>query len=302
MKNEPTPVPPPFEKGGGQRGEFLTMHYLELNFSPILSEDDRSILIAELMEVGFDSFTEEENALLAYISPELYHPDILKDIDFLKNNPEINYSSKPLEDINWNKEWESNYEPVTIAGKCHVRAPHHQPAQGIEIEIVIEPDMAFGTAHHQTTQLMAEWLMELDVKGKSVLDMGCGTGVLAILANKLGAEDVTGIDIDEWAWRNAATNFSINGLDAENAFLGDASLIRENSYDLILANINRNILLKDLQVYCKGLKNNGLLLMSGFYVADIDIIRKTAENLFMEFKGKRDKDDWAIVFLQKLNG
>jgi ribosomal protein L11 methyltransferase len=277
------------------------MLYLELKFSPVPTEDDRAILIAELMDAGFDSFNEEEDAVLAYISTEIYHPDILKDIDFLHLHPEISSTNKQLEDINWNKEWESNYPPVTIAGRCYVRAPFHPSIQNIDFEIVIEPKMAFGTAHHQTTQLMAEWLMELDVKGKTVLDMGCGTGVLAILANKLGAESVIGIDNDEWAWRNAQENFRINGLQEEKVFLGNASLIRENSYDLILANINRNVLLQDMQTYHNGLRNNGLLLMSGFYVSDMEMIRKTAENLFMDFAGTRNKDDWAVVFLQKQN-
>ena len=275
------------------------MSFLECQFSPINSEDDKSFLIAELLEKGFDSFNEEENAILAYISADAFNENLLKDSEFLKNHPGIKFTVKPLEDINWNKEWESNYQPVTIAGKCLVRAPFHPSIPGMAYEIIIEPKMAFGTAHHETTRLMAEWLMELDVAGKEVLDMGCGTGILAILANKMGAGSVIGIDNDEWAWRNAKENFVINGIPEENVFLGDASLVREDSFDLILANINRNVLLQDLNAYFRSLRNKGNLLISGFYIKDIDVLKEEAAKCGFHFAGSGNLNDWAVLLFYK---
>jgi ribosomal protein L11 methyltransferase len=275
------------------------MPYLEIKFSLIVNEDEKSLLIAELMEIGFESFAEEEAAVLAYIDSNSYSESLLNQVIFLRDHPDIKYEVKPLEDINWNKEWESNYQPVTIGGKCHVRAPFHPSSKDIRYEIVIEPKMAFGTAHHETTQLMAEWLMDLEVNGKDVLDMGCGTGVLAILANKMGAGSVTGIDNDEWAWRNAQENFRINGLLEENVSLGDATMIRGNTFNLILANINRNVLLQDMKAYYHGLQAEGKLLLSGFYQNDIPAIREMAEKLGMKFSGSRNLNDWAVVLLQK---
>lgn len=275
------------------------MSYLELSFVPVSSDDDKSFLTAELFQVGFDSFNEEENRVLAYISAESFTEDILKEITFLKNHPEVKTEIKSLENINWNKEWESNYQPVTIAGKCHVRAPFHPLATDVEYEIVIEPKMAFGTAHHETTQLMAGWLMDLEVKEKDVLDMGCGTGILAILANKMGARYVIGIDNDEWAWRNGMENFQINGLPAEHVFAGDASLIRKDRFDVLLANINRNILLQDMKAYADGLRKNGDLLLSGFYKSDIDAISARASEFGLHLSGFRSLNDWAVVLFKK---
>ena len=275
------------------------MSYLELSFSPISPDDDKAILTAELLNAGFDSFNEEENRLLAYIDAEAFTDDLPDKITFLNNHPEIKIEIKSLEDINWNKEWESNYQPVTIAGKCHVRAPFHPPATGMEYEIVIEPKMAFGTAHHETTQLMAGWLMDLDVKEKDVLDMGCGTGILAILANKMGARYVIGIDNDEWAWRNGLENFQLNGLPAGHVFADDAALIGTDRFDVLLANINRNILLQDMQAYADGLRKNGTLLLSGFYKSDIEAIRARASEFDLHLSGFRSLNEWAVILFKK---
>ena len=275
------------------------MNYLEILFSPLASEEAKSLLIAELLEVGFESFLDEEHSLLGYISSEFYPKDLIKNITFLKNNPEVKFEVRPLKDKNWNREWESNYQPVTIAGKCHVRAPFHPSLPGMTYEIIIEPKMAFGTAHHETTQLMAGWLMELDVKGKEVLDMGCGTGILAILANKMGAGIVTGIDNDEWAWRNGMENFRINGVTAGNVCAGDASLIRPGSFDLILVNINRNVLLQDMKAYNRGLRKDGILLLSGFYQQDIETIVASAAENALQFKASRTLNNWAVALFYK---
>jgi ribosomal protein L11 methyltransferase len=271
------------------------MSYLEFIFTPLSSEEAKTFLMAELLQVGFESFIDEELSLLGYISSEHYTEDSITSINFLRDHPEV----KTLADINWNREWESNYQPVTIAGKCHVRAPFHPSMPGITYEIVIEPKMAFGTAHHETTQLMAAWLMELDVGGKDVLDMGCGTGILAILANKMGASFVTGIDNDEWAWRNGVENFRINNVAAGNVYAGDASMVKPDSFDLILANINRNVLLQDMKAYNTGLRKNGFLLLSGFYQQDIEtIVTSAIENAF-QFKASRNMNNWAVALLYK---
>jgi ribosomal protein L11 methyltransferase len=273
---------------------------LELTFSPLLNEEDQSILAAELLEVGFDSFVEGENDLLAYMDADSFTDDLIKKINFLKIHPEITIRINPLEDINWNKEWESNYQPVTIAGKCYVRAPFHPTVNDMDYEIIIEPKMSFGTAHHETTQLMAGWLMDLDIVGKQVLDMGCGTGILAILANKMGCLNVTGIDNDEWAYRNAMENFRNNGLPGYCVIYGDAALIRKNCYDVILANINRNILLQDMKSYAEGLRNGGVLLLSGFYENDIETIFARAVDFGLNLWGKRTLNDWAVLNFCKL--
>lgn len=275
------------------------MSYLEIKFSPVANEEIQSLLIADLFELGFDSFNQEENALLAYISDDIYHEDLLKEMLILENHSEINITIGILEDKNWNKEWESNYQPVTIAGKCYVRAPFHPPHSNFSYEIVIEPKMAFGTAHHETTSLMAEWLMKLDVRGKMVMDMGCGTGILAILANKMGASGVIGIDNDEWAWRNARENFRINGLDEELVYLGDASLIQAEAYDIILANINRNVLLQDIKEYSMGLRTGGQLLLSGFYQRDAEAIQPVAFSCNLKFIGMESLHDWTVLLLNK---
>lgn len=275
------------------------MGILEITFSPVRSDDEKSVLIAELLPFGFDSFNEEENTVLAYIDSAVFQENLLKEIGFLQNHPEINYRIEPLRDINWNKEWESNYKPVMIGGKCYVRAPFHPENPDAHYNILIEPGMAFGTAHHETTRLMALCLMQLDVRGKKVLDMGCGTGVLAILANKMGAKSVTGIDNDEWAWRNAIVNFGHNGISPENAIHGDAENIGKEAFDLILANINRNVLLNDMETYHQGLLPGGLLMLSGFYRTDkVSILEKAA---LIGFQPEFDdhENEWTVILLKK---
>jgi ribosomal protein L11 methyltransferase len=277
------------------------MPYLEISFSPLHNDNDKSILTAELLAAGFDSFNEEEDRILAYIETGLFTHRTLEEITFLRIHPGIKVDIKPLEDINWNREWESNYQPVTIAGKCHVRAPFHHVPPGMAYDIIIEPKMAFGTAHHETTQLMAAWLMELDVKGKSVLDLGCGTGILAILADKMGAEFVTGIDNDEWAWRNALDNFRINGVTAGEVRFGDSALVGTDRYDVILANINRNVLLQDMKACSAGIREGGVMLLSGFYERDIETIAGSAAGQGLDLVGPRTLNDWAALKFIKRN-
>ena len=275
------------------------MRFYEFRFEPIEGESLMDLLVGELLEFGFESFSEEENMLIAYLPESGYRNNLLKDLDFFKDHPGVKISEDLLEDKNWNEEWERNYQPVTIAGKCHVRAPFHEPKPGILFEIVIEPKMAFGTAHHETTQLMATWLMDLGVKGKEVLDMGCGTGILAILANKMGARYVIGIDNDEWAWQNALENFRLNGVESGEVIHGDSHQIESGRYDLILANINRNILLQDLEIYTRGLKKGGQILLSGFYESDRNAIEMESLEAGLNFTGIRTLNNWAVMLFKK---
>jgi len=275
------------------------MRFYEFRFEPIEGESLMDLLVGELLDYGFESFSEDESVLIAYLPESGYRNNLLQDLDFFKDHPGVKISEDLLEDKNWNEEWERNYQPVTIAGKCHVRAPFHEPEPGILFEIVIEPKMAFGTAHHETTQLMATWLMDLGVKGKEVLDMGCGTGILAILANKMGARYVIGIDNDEWAWQNALENFRLNGVESGEVIHGDSHQIESGRYDLILANINRNILLQDLEIYTRGLKKGGQILFSGFYESDRNAIEMESLEAGLNFTGIRTLNNWAVMLFKK---
>ncbi|MBW6459554.1 MAG: 50S ribosomal protein L11 methyltransferase [Bacteroidales bacterium] len=276
------------------------MRYLEVQFSNFPLGFEADLLVAELAEIGFDSFQEEEGLVSAFIPAELYKKNSMHDLSLLSNYPEVEVLVIPLEDKNWNEEWEKHYEPVIIGEKCCVRAPFHPSLPGMQYEIVIEPKMSFGTAHHATTQLMAGWLMDLDINGKEVLDMGCGTGILAILANKMGARHVMAVDNDEWTWQNAFENLRNNRVTEGIAQLGDSSVIGLEKYDLILANINRNVLIQDMEKYVMGLQPEGQLLLSGFYESDTDMIKASAKAKGMKYEGTRTLNDWAVVLFSKL--
>jgi ribosomal protein L11 methyltransferase len=275
------------------------MAFTEIAFFPIPGENDREILISELIGLGFDSFFEEPDGLKAYIEEEKLPDDLAARLVFVASHPGIQILSKPMEEKNWNEEWERNYDPVVIAGKCHVRAPFHPSRPEFPLEIVIEPKMSFGTAHHDTTRMMAEWLLEMDLKSKNVLDMGCGTGILAILAHKLGAAQVTGIDNDEWACRNATENFAMNGTSGGQVIPGDASSLHDRQFDVILANINRNILLADMPAYARSLAPGGWIAFSGFLPADNDAIRKSACDHGLQYRDGKISGNWASLLFFK---
>ncbi len=275
------------------------MRFFEYRFSPVRDETESALLTAFLLELGFDSFTEEEKELIAYRLSDLSSEEPVGYSRFNEHFPGIQYSYKSMENKNWNEEWEKNYEPVLIAGKCYVRAPFHPSRPDADYEITIEPKMAFGTAHHETTQLVAGWMTELNLTGLTVLDMGCGTGVLAILANKMGASNVMGIDNDEWAERNAVENFRLNRVTNGDVVLGDARDIATERYDLILANINRNILLNDMAHYAAGLKPGARIIFSGFYDDDSKAITGAAESSGLQFLGARSLNKWAAMLFMK---
>ncbi len=272
------------------------MNYIEIYCSNILSKQLCEILIARLVEIGFESFAEAENGVYAYISEkEFSEKNISDEIEKIACDPKIMFTKKIIIDKNWNALWESNYEPVIIAGKCSIRAPFHSQDKNIKYDIVIEPKMSFGTAHHETTAMMIELLLNEDLKGENVLDMGCGTGVLAILCSKLGAEEITAIDNNEWAYKNSLENIKKNNITNIHVFFGDSSLLQNKSFDKIVANINRNVLLQDLPVYSKSLKNKGILLISGFYEKDLPVLKATAEENNLRFIKYTTKNNWAAA-------
>ena len=269
--------------------------YIEYNFKIAPLQPASDILIAELGQAGFESFVENDEGILAYIQKTEWSIDVLEELEILKNdNFKISYEFKEIEQQNWNATWEENFEPIQIDNQCIVRAPFHEKSN-VVFDIVIEPKMSFGTGHHETTHMMLEHILNTDFNQKKVLDMGCGTGVLAILASMKGAAQVDAIDIDNWCYLNALENVTRNLCDNIEVFEGDASLLRNKTYDIIIANINRNILLADLPAYVKCLSDDGQLLLSGFYKEDIPLITAKCESLGLKFVKFSKKNNWVAV-------
>lgn len=251
------------------------------------------ILVAELGQVGFESFTENPDGVEAYIQKADWNASLLDDIQILQSEEvTFSYDVKEIEQVNWNEEWEKNFEPIVVADQVSVRAPFHKNP-GLQYDIVIEPKMSFGTGHHETTHLMIQHLMELDLHGKKVLDMGCGTGILAIFAEMKGAASVDAIDIDNWCYENSLENVERNNCHHISVFEGDSSLLKSSAYDVIIANINRNILLQDMSVYTDSLRENGILLLSGFYTEDIEKINASAESNGLKQDKKLTRNNWV---------
>jgi len=269
------------------------MDYFELNMANF-GDLDPEIAMAQLAEMGFESFMETETGIQGFIREDEFNQGPVSEyLRQLSAGHGVTSGLRKVEAQNWNAIWESAYEPVTIAGKCQVRAPFHTPVAEIRYDIVIEPKMSFGTAHHETTSLMLELLLAEDLKGKLVLDMGCGTGVLAILAHKMDAGSVVAIDTDDWAYANALDNMEKNDASSVVVIQGDASSIPSQEYDLIIANINRNVLLADIPVYIRFLNPGGALLVSGFYTRDLDQIREVSAKSGLQYIGHQVKNDWV---------
>lgn len=256
------------------------------------------ILIAELSDAGFESFLETNEGLTAYIQKEHWNDAILNDIQILHSEAfKIEFTFEEIAQTNWNVEWEKNFHPIIVDDICLVRAPFHERLDTL-YDIVIEPKMSFGTGHHETTYLMIQHILKNDLKDKSVLDMGCGTGVLAILAELKGAKPIDAIDIDNWCYRNSLENVERNGCQYISVFEGDIGMIKNNKYDVIIANINRNVLLSDIKSYAISLNKNGSLFLSGFYVEDIAIIEKECNRNMLKLEEKLEKNNWvALNFL-----
>lgn len=269
--------------------------YLEYTFKVTPIAQGNEILIAELGYAGFESFVENEEGVVAYIQKGEWKPEILEDIQILESDLfEITFDFKEIEQQNWNAEWEKNFHPIEVDGLCTVRAPFHEKPT-TKYDIIIEPKMSFGTGHHETTHMMIQFLLKNDLKDKKVLDMGCGTGVLAILAEKEGAADLDAIDIDNWCYLNSLENVERNNCQHIKVLEGDASLLEGNKYDVIIANINRNILLADIPIYVNCLNKGGTLLLSGFYKDDIPQIQERCEEFSLKFIENLEKNHWVAV-------
>lgn len=279
------------------------MNYLEIKLVFSQAEPWKEVFASLLGDLGCESFSdgETEEELLAYIPENLYNKDQIDQL--LSDHPyavRIQYSINKVKTENWNALWESNYSPVLIADKCYIRAPFHEKMENVDFEIVIEPKMSFGTAHHETTSMMIEYILEENVAQKSVLDMGAGTGVLAILSYMKGAFPVTAIDNDEWAYLNNIENNSRNNADQIVVKLGDAGTIEGDHYQIIIANINRNILLHDMPAYEKCLEENGIIFLSGFYVEeDLALIREKCESLGLRYVSHKEKNKWCSAKFKK---
>ncbi|AEL25077.1 50S ribosomal protein L11 methyltransferase [Cyclobacterium marinum] len=276
------------------------MEYLEFKIS--CREAYREILMAELANIGFDSFLETDTGFDAYIPQEDQDEKLWNEvISRYQDEAAIKIDAGILAKINWNEAWEKNYDPISVADKVYVRATFH-PSQSKDYknEIVINPKMSFGTGHHSTTYLMLEWQNEINHTGKVVMDAGSGTGILAIMAMKLGADRVTAFDIDEWSVENGKENFEINGFHTLEMQTGNiSSVMTEEAYDLILANINKNVLLDEMETYAKKLLNGGQLLLSGFYESDIADISKKAEKYGLTPQGKKVRNKWTSLLFKK---
>ena len=269
--------------------------YLGYHFTVTPKELGSEILIAELGEKPFESFIETDFGFSAFVQKNLWTKDILNDIS-LFDNPEFNitYTFEEIEPINWNEEWEKNFEAIDVDGLCHVRAPFH-PKTNAEFDIVIEPKMSFGTGHHETTHMMIQHLLETEIAGMKTLDMGCGTAILAILADMKGAKPIDAIDIDNWCYLNSIENAERNNCKNITVYEGDATLLKDKKYDLIIANINRNILLNDMQVYVDCLNAKGILLLSGFYEEDIPFIDTSCIEKGLTFVKKLERNNWVSL-------
>ncbi len=271
----------------------MSATYIEFEFVVVPKDPGTEILIAELGYAGFESFVETEEGVLAYIQKEEWQDTLFEDIQILKTSEcKIRYTQQEIAQVNWNEEWEKNFQPIVVDSSCAVRAPFHTPFK-VPYEIIIEPKMSFGTGHHETTFMMLQFVLENNFEGKKVLDMGCGTAVLAILAKMKGAKEVDAIDIDDWCVENSLENVARNGCDTINVALGDAaSLPKSQVYDVIIANINRNILLNDMAVYKGCLKEGGALFLSGFYKEDLPVISECCNKLGMQFVAHKEKNNW----------
>ena len=286
------------------------MRYIQLSITAYpSSEDVTDILSFYLGNIGYESFVASETGLEAYIPQKYFSEEKLKKVlhflaiemnDLLKD-VKVEYEFNLLEEKNWNKEWEKNYfKPLVVSDKCLVRSSFHSVDKQYDYEITIDPKMAFGTGHHQTTYLMLQEILRLDLKNRSVLDIGCGTAVLAILAAKMGARDIVAIDFDEWAYFNAKENVLLNNITDVAVRLGEVDLIQDEKYDFIFANINRNVLLQDIHHYAKAMNKGATLIMSGYYLEDVPIIKMECEKNNLSLQKTEQKDNWcAVVCLKK---
>ena len=279
------------------------MNYYELKISLTPNtEVNRDVISAMLAEIGFESFVESDTGLNAYVAEKLFSEDAVADV--LENLPlsgvAVQYESERIKSRNWNEEWEKNFfQPIIIQDQVIIHSSFHKDIPSFPYDIVIDPKMAFGTGHHSTTALMVSYLLEQNLEGRSLLDMGCGTAVLAILAYKKGAKPILAIDNDEWAYENSLENIRINRASGIQVKLGDANLLGEERYDFIFANINRNILLNDIPVYAASMQPDASLFMSGFYKEDLAVISDACQKQSLKLIGYKEDNRWVAAEYKK---
>lgn len=263
------------------------------------SEENREILVAVLSDLAFESFDETEDHVEGYVPGESFNMEEMQAITSTLPFA-IETDLEMIPDQNWNEVWEKNYfQPLLIGGRLLVRAPFHVVEEKHEFELVIEPKMAFGTGNHETTTLMAEQILDMNLSNKTVLDMGCGTGILGMLASLKGAKSVTAIDIDKWSYESTVENAGLNNIHNLEAKLGDASLLGEETYQVIFANIHKNVIINDLPAYVKVLQPEGRLYLSGFYREDMPDIKAKAESLGLRETGFKESNNWVVYHFEK---
>jgi len=274
----------------------MSQVYIEIDFKVTPLEPWVDLLIAALGEIGYESFENTDSGFLAYVALADYDAQTTAEVlDTYHEHCAVNFSTKEIAATNWNADWEKNFSPITVGDRIHVRAPFHEVTEA-EYDIVIEPKMSFGTGHHQTTYLMLEHLLELEINDQDVLDMGSGTAVLAIMACKRGARKALAIDIDAWCGENGLENAQRNGIDNIQVLVGTAEqLPKTPEFDLIIANINRNVLLEDMPAYVACLRPNGVVLLSGFYESDLEIISEKCKECGLVYQGHKTRDNWVAA-------
>jgi len=277
------------------------MEYSEIDIRLNKLEPYAEILIAKLDEINFESYSEDEYGVKGYVQTQKLDLDALEEIiSTVAEHTPVSYKVKKLKQQNWNTRWESSYSPVFINDDCVIRAHFHKSFPKIKYDLIITPKMSFGTGHHQTTLLMMNEMFNLDFNDKSVLDIGTGTGVLAILASKLGATSLLAIDIEEWAFNNSKENSKLNKVSNIDFIHGDARNIKNTKFDFILANINRNVILGDVAIYVNCIKDNGEILLSGFLKQDITLILEKTKELNLELVDLKNIDKWQMLRLKKV--
>lgn len=273
---------------------FFVDNYIELSLQ--IEPDFSEILMAELSELGFDSFVETDEGLEAYIKEELFNDlDIKRMLETYAERTPISYAFKKIVKQNWNEEWERNFQPISIGNDIYVRADFHEAQPDFKYEIIITPKMSFGTGHHETTSMVMEHQLTIPHQDKKVLDVGTGTGILAVLASKLGATQISAFDIDEWSVENTIENVALNNANHIEVRLGTIENEPMEKYDIVLANINRNILLQQIPAYITFMKAGASLVVSGFYEADIADIQAIAESAGLKKVAQLSKNQWASV-------
>lgn len=274
------------------------MQYIQVTFKfNTIEEYQRDLLISDLADIGFNTFEDTENGFSAFIEGGSYNESSLKSL-LLAHEEELtfSYSVTEIAGENWNEQWEKNFEPLVISDQCYVRATFHAPKPEYPYEIVIDPKMAFGTGHHQTTTMMMEYILSMNLNGKLVLDMGCGTGILAFLAAKKGAAQLTAIDYDPVCYESTIENAALNNINNVNILCGGKEVIPDEIYDVILANINRNILLDQIDRYSQVLKSGGEIVFSGFYeTPDLQMIKEACLPAGMQYKDHKKINDWVAA-------